>query len=177
MNPIFKKNAINFGIISGLIGITVTTLMYLVDLKLFVNMWIGIGMLAVWLIIGILLLSKSKKENEGNLTFKEGFTVYFLSAVIGILLSTAFNMFLFNFFDTEARDSVTEHVITFQVEMMEKFNAPSEKIAEEVSKLRENSQFTLKGQMLGIMQAMIGAIIFGLILAAFFKSKNKEEVY
>ena len=97
MNPIFKKNAINFGIISGLIGITVTTLMYLVDLKLFVNMWIGIGMLAVWLIIGILLLSKSKKENEGNLTFKEGFTVYFLSAVIGILLSTAFNMFLFNF--------------------------------------------------------------------------------
>lgn len=174
MNAILKKNAINFGIISGLIGITVTTLMYLVDLKLFVNMWIGIGMLVIWIIIGIILLTKSKRENQGILTFKQAFTTYFLSAVIGILISTAFNIFLFNFFDTEARDTVTENVIKFQVEMMEKFNAPSEKIAEEVSKLRENSQFTIKGQMFGILQAMLGAVIFGLILAAFFKSKNKE---
>ena len=41
MNEIVKKNGINFGLISGLIGVLVTTVMYAVDLKLFVNMWIG----------------------------------------------------------------------------------------------------------------------------------------
>lgn len=174
MNAIFKKNAINFGIISGLIGITVTTLMYLVDLKLFVNMWFGFGMLAVWIIIGILLLSKSKRENQGNLTFKEAFTTYFLSAVIGIVISTAFNILLFNFFDTDARDKVTEHFITFQVEMLEKFNTPQDQIAKAVEGIKESAQFSIKGQMFGILQAMLGAVIFGLILAAFFKSKNKE---
>lgn len=175
MDAIIKKNAINFGIISGLIGILVTTVMYVVDLKLFVNMWIGFGMLAIWIIIGCVLLSKTKKEKQGILSFKEGFTAYFLSALIGILISTAFNMFLLNFFDTEARDKITEHFIQYNVEMLEKFNAPSDQIAETVSKLKESSQFSVKGQLLGIAQALVGAIIFGLILAAFFKSKPKEQ--
>ena len=175
MDAIIKKNAINFGIISGLIGILVTTVMYVVDLKLFVNMWIGFGMLAIWIIIGCVLLSKIKKEKQGMLSFKEGFTAYFLSALIGILISTAFNMFLLNFFDTEARDKITEYFIQYNVEMLEKFNAPSDQIAETVSKLKESSQFSVKGQLLGIAQALVGAIIFGLILAAFFKSKPKEQ--
>lgn len=175
MDAILKKNAINFGVISGLIGVAITTLMYLVDLKLFVNMWIGFGMLAIWIVIGCVLLSKSKKERAGVLTFKEGFTTYFLSALIGILISTAFNMFLLNFFDTEARDKITEHFIEFQVEMLEKYNAPSDQIAETVSKLKENSQFSINGQLLGIAQALVGATVFGLILAAIFKSKTREE--
>jgi len=135
MNANFKKNAINFGIISGLIGIAATTLMYLIDLKLFVNLWIGFGMIAIWIIIGVILLSKSKKANQGNMTFKEGFTTYFLSAVIGILISTAFNIFLFNFFDTEARDVVTQHLLDMQVGMMEKFNTPQEQINEAIVKI------------------------------------------
>lgn len=175
MDAIIKKNAINFGIISGLIGILSTTIMYVVDLKLFVNMWIGFGMLAIWIIIGCVLLSKTKNEKQGILSFKEGFTAYFVSALIGILMSTVFNIFLFNFFDTAARDTVTEHLIEMQVEMLEKFNAPSDQIAETVSKLKENSQFSINGQLLGIAQALVGAIIFGLILAAFFKNKPKEQ--
>lgn len=174
MNPIFKKNAINFGIISGLIGITATTLMYLIDLKLFINLWVGGGMLLIWLVIGIVLLSKSKKENQGILSFKDAFTTYFLSAVIGILISTAFNMFLFNFFDTDARDKITEHAIEFNVQISEKYNVPQDQIAKQVEELEKNAQFGLKTQALGIVYSMFGAAIFGLILAAFLKSKNKE---
>jgi hypothetical protein len=47
MDAIIKKNAINFGIISGLIGILSTTIMYITDLKLFVNMWVGFGMFII----------------------------------------------------------------------------------------------------------------------------------
>jgi hypothetical protein len=175
MNAIFKKNAINFGVISGIIGVAVTTIMYLIDLKLFVNMWIGFGMLAVWIVIGCVLLSKSKKENHGIMTFKEGFTTYFLSAVIGILISTTFNIILFNFIDTEARETLTEHLLDMQVGMLEKFDAPQEKINEAIKNGKENAQFSVKGQLLGIFQSMIGAIIFGLILAAIFKSKSPSS--
>ncbi len=174
MNEIVKKNGINFGLISGLIGVLVTTVMYAVDLKLFVNMWIGFALLAVWIIIGILLLKKCKKENNDQLTFKEGFTAYFISALIGILISTVFNIFLFNFFDVEARDIITEHFIDFQVGIMERFNAPQSEIAKAVEKIKENSQFSIKGQMYGVIQSLIGSIIFGLILAAIFKTKRKE---
>ena len=175
MNTIFKKNAINFGVISGVIGILVTTMMYLIDLKLFVNMWLGFGMLAIWIIIGCVLLSKSKKENQGVMTFKEGFTTYFLSAVIGILISTAFNIILFNYVDTAARETVTEHLLDMQIGMLEKFNASQEQINEAITKIKESSQFSVKGQLFGIFQSMIGAIIFGLILAAIFKSKSPSS--
>jgi hypothetical protein len=174
MNEIVKKNAVNFGLISAAIAIIVTSLMYAIDLKLFVNMWIGFGLLAVWIIIGVLLLNKCKREQNGQLTFKEGFTAYFLSALIGIAISTLFNIFLFNFFDTEAKDIITEHLVDFQVGMLEKFNTPKAQIAEAVKTIRENSQFSLKGQLFGFMQALVGAIIFGLILAAILKSKNKD---
>ena len=175
MDAIIKKNAINFGIISGLIGILSTTIMYITDLKLFVNMWVGFGMLAIWIIIGCVLLSKTKNEKQGILSFKEGFTAYFVSALVGILMSTVFNIFLFNFFDTAARDTVTEHLIEMQVEMLQKFNTPQEKFNEAIISIKESSQFSIKGQLFGIAQALVGAIIFGLILAAFFKSKPKEQ--
>lgn len=175
MDAIIKKNAINFGIISGLIGILSTTIMYITDLKLFVNMWVGFGMLAIWIIIGCVLLSKTKNEKQGILSFKEGFTAYFVSALVGILMSTVFNIFLFNFFDTAARDTVTEHLIEMQVEMLQKFNTPQEKINEAIISIKESSQFSIKGQLFGIAKALVGAIIFGLILAAFFKSKPKEQ--
>ena len=172
MNSIFKKNAVNFGVISGLIGVGITTLMYLIDLKLFVNLWIGFGMIGIWIIIGCLLLSKSKKENQGAMTFKEGFTTYFLSAVIGILISSAFSILLFNFIDTAARDTITEHLLDMQVGILKQFNTPQQQINEAIVKIKESSQFSLKGQLFGIAQAMLGAVFFGLILAAIFKSKS-----
>lgn len=174
MDAIIKKNAINFGLISGVIALLVTLMMYVIDLKLFVNMWIGFGLLIVWIIIGVMLLSKCKKEKNGQLSFKEGFTAYFLSALIGIAISTAFNILLFNFVDTEAKDIITEHLVDFQVGMLEKFDAPSADIQKAAELIRENSQFSLKGQFFGFMQALLGAIIFGLILAAIMKSRKKE---
>ncbi|MGV3697530.1 DUF4199 domain-containing protein [Flavobacterium sp.] len=175
MNAIFKKNAINFGLISGFIGIAVTTLMYLVDLKLFVNWAIGLGMLVLWIIIGCILLSKAKKENNGVMTFKEGFTTYFLSALIGILISTTFNILLFNFIDPAAKDVLTEHLLDMQVGMLQKFNAPQEQINEAITKIKESSQFSIQGQLTGIIWSLLGAAIFGLILGAIFKSKSPES--
>jgi hypothetical protein len=175
MNAIFKKNAINFGVISGLFGVLVTTLMYLIDLRLFVNMWIGFGMIAIYITIGCVLLSKSKKENQGVMTFKEGFTTYFLSALIGILISTVFNIVLFNYIDTAARDTVTEHLLDMQIGMMQKFGATQADINQAIVKIKESSQFSVKGQLFGICQGLIGSIIFGLILAAIFKSKSPSS--
>ncbi len=175
MNAIFKKNAINFGLISGLIGIGVTTIMYVIDLKLFVNMWIGFGLLAVWIIIGCMLLSKAKKENNGTMTFKEGFSTYFLSAVIGIIISTTFNIVLFNVIDPAAKDTLTEHLLDMQVGMLKKFNAPQEQINEAIAKIKDTSQFSVKGQLMGVAWSMLGAAIFGLILAAIFKSKSPSS--
>ena len=48
MNEIIKKNAIKFGLISGIFAITATVLMYLIDYHLFTNMWIGFSLLFIY---------------------------------------------------------------------------------------------------------------------------------
>ncbi|OUD33996.1 DUF4199 family protein, partial [Flavobacterium sp. FPG59] len=103
INEIIKKNAVKYGIISALFGVFATTFMYVIDINLFVNIGLGFGILGVYLLIGIILLSATKKEMQNKFSYKEAFTTYFLSALIGITISTAFSLLLFNVIDTEAR--------------------------------------------------------------------------
>ena len=175
INEIIKKNAVKFGVISALFGVLATTIMYVIDLSLFVNIGIGLGILGVYLIIGIVLLSGTKKEMQNRFSFKEAFTTYFISALIGITVSTAFSVLLFNVIDTDARDQVSEIFIKNQVKMLQNFGVPSSQINSTITELEKNSQFSIKGLFFGFLQSLLGAIIFGLILAAFFKSKSTQE--
>ena len=93
INEIIKKNGVTFGIVTGIISCLLTSAIYAIDLNLFIKPWIGAISIIIYLIIGIVLLSKTKKEINGDFTFKDAFTTYFISAVVGILISTIFNIF------------------------------------------------------------------------------------
>ena len=64
MNETIKKNGIKFGLISAVISIVVTVLMYVIDINLFANSYIGIGMVFFYLILGIYIISTTKKERK-----------------------------------------------------------------------------------------------------------------
>lgn len=172
MNEIIKKNGIKFGVISGLFSVFYVLILYIIDYKLFINIWLGIAILLGFLAIGIFQLSELRKNLGGFMTFKEGFSGYFVAALIGILISTTFSIVLFNVIDTETRDLIHDALITFQVENLQKWNVPSSEIKKVVEGMKENPQFSTTGLLYGILKSLLGSIIFGLILAAIFK-KNK----
>ena len=171
MNEIIKKNGITFGVITGVISILITASVYIIDLKLFTAWWLGLLSIAIYLGIGIFLLSKTKKELGGVFPFKDAFKTYFISAVIGIVISVLFNIVLFNVIDTEAKDTVQDNLIEFQVNMLKKFNTPTEVIKETVEKMTEENQFDTLAQLKGSIFSILFSAIFGLILAAIFKGK------
>lgn len=175
MNEIIKKNGINFGIITGVISILITGFIYLVDIKLFTAWWIGIVSIIIYLAIGIYLLIKTRKELGGVFSFKDAFTTYFISAVIGIAISVAFNILLFNYIDPSLKDSVQELSIESAVNMMKKFGTPTSEIKKAVEKMSESNQFETFNQLKGAAFSIIFSSIFGLILAAIFKSKPKDQ--
>ncbi len=171
MNEIIKKNGITFGIITGVLSVLITASIYIIDLKLFTAWWVGILSIGIYLGVGIYLLSKTKKELGGIFPFKDAFTTYFISAVIGIIISVTFNIILFNVIDTEAKNTVQDNLIEFQVNMLKKFNTPTEVIKETVEKMTEENQFDVVAQLKGSVFSILFSAIFGLILAAIFKSK------
>lgn len=171
-----KKNGITFGIITGLASVLITTFIYAVDLNLFTSPWIGFGNLALYLIIAIVLLTKTKKEYEAIFTFKDAFTTYFISALIGIAISFTFNIVLFNLIDPAAKDTIKELTIKYMLSALQKFNAPAEAINKTIADLKENDQFSIIGLLKGSLSNIVFCTIFGLILAAFFKSKPSSQV-
>ena len=175
MNEIIKKNGINFGIITGVISILITGFIYLVDVKLFTAWWLGIGSIIIYLAIGIYLLIKTRKELGGVFSFKDAFTTYFISAVIGIAISVVFNILLFNYIDPSLKDTVQELSIESAVSMMKKFGTPTSEIKKAVEGMSETNQFETFNQLKGSAFSIIFSAIFGLILAAIFKSKPKDQ--
>ena len=175
MNEIIKKNGISYGIITGVVSALITASIYSIDLNLFTAWWVGILSISTYIIIGVVLLSKTKKELKGVFLFKDAFTTYFISAVVGILISVAFNIVLFNFIDPSAKETVKELSIKYAVEMMEKFNTPSSAINEAVKKLQENDQFSVIELLKGSVFSIVFSALFGLLLALIFKSKPSQE--
>jgi hypothetical protein len=175
MNEIIKKNGISYGIITGVVSALITTAIYSIDLNLFVKWWLGIMIILVYIIISVILLSKTKKELKGIFTFKEAFTTYFISAVIGILISVGFNILLFNVIDPSAKDSINEIVIKYTAETMQKFGAPSASISEAVKKMQENNPYSTIELLKSSIFSIGGSALFGLLLALIFKSKPTQE--
>ena len=58
---------------------------------------------------------------------------------------------------------------------MEKFNAPTETVNAAIKDLQENNQFSVLGLLKGLLTNIIFVSIFGLIMAAFFKSKPSSQ--
>jgi hypothetical protein len=169
MNEIIKKNGINFGIITGAISVLITTSVYLIDLSLLTKWWLGLSLLLIYIAVGCVLLVRTKKDLGGYMSFKEGFTTYFISALIGVAISVVFNILLFNFIDPEAAVTLKEMTLQSTAEMMKKFGAPTSEIKKAVEKLESYDQFSALEQLKGSIWSIVGSAVFGLILAAIFK--------
>jgi hypothetical protein len=175
LNEIIKRNGITFGITTGIISSLITATIYAIDLNLFTSWWIGILSIATYLTIGIFLLSKTKRELKGVFPFKDAFTTYFISAVIGILISVVFNIILFNIIDPSAKDAVKDLTIKYTVNMMQKFGTPASAINEAIAKLKENDPYSVVELLKGSIFSIVFSSIFGLVMAAFFKSKPSSQ--
>ncbi len=171
MNPIVKKNGTTYGIMLGVFSILLTTVIYVVDLELFTSMWVGITSIIISLAIGIVLLSKTKKDMNGIITFKEAFTTYFLAAVIGTALSILFTMLLFNVVDTEAKTTLNDISARYTLEVMEKWGAPAEAIDETRAALKGTDNYSPLSLLKGMAISLVLSAILALILALIFKSK------
>lgn len=176
MNEIIKKNGITFGVLSGIISLLITTLIYVINVNMFASWWVGLSGIMISVVLAILLLNKTKKELSGQMTFKECFTTYFIMAVISILIATVFNIVLFNFIDPSLKETLKEIILKTSVEMMQKFGAEKQAINDAIKTIKETDNFSIGSQIKGLLTNIVVSSIFGLILAAFFKTPNKQEI-
>ena len=174
MEKSLKSIATNYGLYLGVLMALLTVISYAVNLELLTNMWYGIFILIAVIVVGIISVAKLKQAQDGFASFTEAFSAYFITIIIGLVISTFVSYLLFNFIDTDAADLLKEKTIEKTVQMMENFNAPSEAIAEAVEGIEAQNQWSIGNILKGLAGYAVFFSVIGLIVAAAMK-KSKPD--
>lgn len=173
MNEILKKNGITYGGFAALLFITLLVIMYVVDLSLFTKWYIGVCQFVGIIILGIMVVKKSKSEMGNIISFKEAFIPYFIMILIGLLAYTVVTFLIFNVIDPGAKEVVMEHLMEYTKDMLQKFNTPRSAINDALKEMKKNDSFSLSNQAMGLVFSILFYSVIGLIIAAIFKSKQE----
>jgi hypothetical protein len=172
MNEIVKKNGISFGVLLGVISVISTVVIYVTNPENFVSIWVGLGIFFLNIILGIVAVSKTKKTLGGFITFKEAFTVYFITMAISSLIGITFMFILFNFIDPSIKDTIMDATIKMSVNMMQKAGLKTEDIRKSLDAMKESDNFSLLNQLKSFFVGLLIHTIIGLIVAAATKKEN-----
>ncbi|MFN9582130.1 MAG: DUF4199 domain-containing protein [Bacteroidota bacterium] len=170
------QHGLKWGLISGLAGIILYTLVYAINRGYLVSFGVGAFMLLVSILLLIYPIYLYRKENGGLLTFKDAFLLSILIFAGSSLLSTIYQFMLYNVIDPTLPEFIKNSTIEKTVAMMEKFGADQEAVDKTLEELN-NQDFNFSGSRLG--QSYLLGLLFGafisLIVAAIFRKQPKPE--
>ena len=170
-----KSIAKNYGTYLGGLLALLTVFAYAVNLDLMVNMWYGIFILLAVLVFGIISVSKTKEFLEGFISFKQSFTAYFITVLIGLVISSVVSYIIFNIVDPEAANLLKEKSIEATISLLEGFATPAEAIAKSVEAMEETNQYSIGSLLKSLAGLLVVYSIIGLIVAAIMKKNPETE--
>jgi hypothetical protein len=133
----FRSVALKWGVISGLVSILYTILLYVIDAKLLASgTWTSLSMVFIITFI-VLSIKEFKSTQEGYISLSEALFTGFFTFVIGSLISALFGYLLMNFIDTNLPIIIKDTVIENAVAMMQKFGASEADISKALERLNE----------------------------------------
>ncbi|SDH26454.1 DUF4199 domain-containing protein [Winogradskyella thalassocola] len=175
MDKSLKSSALNYGLYLALILSSFTIIGYAVYLDLFTEWWFGIGQMFLVIIFGIVSAIKAKKLLGGFISFKNAFTAFFITILVGVAIPALVGFIIFNIVDAEAASILQQKIIDNQLAMMERFGAPQSSIDEAMEQIqKEESFFSLGNTIKSIAYQLVGFSIIGLIVAAATKKNDPD---
>ena len=99
-------------------------------------------------------------------------------SMIATLVSTIWNIILFNAIDTSLAKELTELILVQTRDIMEKWGAPDDSIKQTLKEMKDlPSQFKPLAQLKSWLSGGIFLAIISLICAAFLKRKNQTNPF
>lgn len=167
-----KKLATSYGLYLGLALILITVLIYAFDISLMTEWYYTPIVYLIIIVLGTMAVKKAKKFHTGIFSFKEAFTSYFVTILIGLVISTLFSLILFSVIDTDAASTLQEITMEKQAEMFEKFGMTEAQINEAMAEVQKTDFFSFKNIAISLAIQLVIFSIIGLIVALIFREKD-----
>jgi len=172
---IIKKEGIRYGIILGLLLALVTIFMFF-NLTFFVNFWVGLGIKMSYIVMGIIAIYHVKKKQNGFISFKEAFTVFFIVFLIGIACQCLSNSIIFNGIDPKAKEIVKELFVEYTLTMSQKQGITQEEIAKNIDIIKQSDDFSVPKLMQSALLNILPFSLIGFLMAWIFKNTHKQTI-
>jgi hypothetical protein len=163
-----KKHSLNTGLTLGGILLLISTLIYSIDFKLFLDTYISFFISFIIIACGTYSIFKTKNNNGGTITFGDAFKSYFIATAIGYLIYWIWMFIIYNIIDPEAAIAIDEQAMLMAKEMFESLGVAQEMIAKSMDEMSKNSSFSLSNILATYCFKLIGYSLVGLITSLIF---------
>ena len=177
--PNVWKEALNWGLIVGIISIILSVVLYVFDFKPinFTNMGILFLLSMIVSIVALVYAVKAYRNNVygGFISFKDAFVFGLLVMIVASIISSFYSFIFFSYIDPDYLISVVEGTRQSIEEFMLNRGMSEDDVAKAMEKAAEEPIPTpLKSSLQSIISGSIFGAILSLIIAAIMKKKNEE---
>jgi len=178
MNTISKTTGLTFGYILMAYYLIVNLIVFFADYTLFVQSYLTIVNMIVVLILGIACVWITKKRLNNLITFKEGFTAFFIMIVLGFIANYIIQYILFNYVNPEAKIVNNQLMIEMTQKIGKDLNLSEAKINDKINIVNENADnnFSIKTLFFSYAQTLLGSSVAGLLIALTFKNRSEISI-
>lgn len=170
MNENIKRIGIKTGLFLGLVLVIIVFTIYFLDIKYFANTLIGTLNFVLLLSSGIYCSIKSKNILKNDMKFKEAFTAFILPIIIGWAIYVLALLFIFNFFDSEAKELIMNEYIAITKEVNK--NLSKEKLDQLINNMTKEDPFSFINQIKAYFRYILIYSVIGLLVALIFKNPS-----
>ncbi|MEQ8904879.1 DUF4199 domain-containing protein [Ekhidna sp.] len=171
-----NNHAIKSGLITGVISIVLSLLIYIVDPTIFAIWWLMLLLMLVYVGIVTYFGIQHRNLEGGYLSFGKAWVYSMTALVTYSLVGMVFSILLFTVIDPELSEIVTDAVVEKSEAMMRNFGMPEDQMDEALEKTRTDTldRFTVMGSLKGFAWGLIINAILSLISGAIIKKKEPE---
>lgn len=173
MTDPIKRIGLRNGLILGALLILFSSYLHFYNLELLTNVWLGFSTVFVMIAFGISSLLQTKTKLGGHISFKEAFSSYFYTILVGNAMNTLYLLLLYLvILSPETKETVRQLMIDLNIRLMHQGNAPQETIDEAMPIFQKFDPFTASEVLTSAVKYLLRDCLIGFLVALIFRNKR-----
>lgn len=170
------KAALNYGLIIGLVMLSINFIVYFMDYSYLVAAWYGFLVLVLFFAQVIYFGKQYRKEIGGFMDFSTAFQFAFVTLIVSGLITTLGNMVLYFVIHPGLPELLVETQLENMVAMMDSMGVGDSLSGDQIDDMRNEmaSGFTFGGQIKAFGISLIIYAVLALVLGAIIKKRDKS---
>ncbi len=173
MTDPIKKIGFRNGLILGFFLILLSTYINFFHLELLTNVWLGFATVFLIIVFGIFTILQTKTKLGGLITFKEAFSGYFYTVLLGNFMSSVYLLLLYLLIlSPETKTQILAGMRDFDISLLKQNLMSQENIDDTLEFYKTYNPFTITTVFTGFIKYLLRDCLIGFLVALIFRNKR-----